>query len=97
MRESERGECVKNVAATVREILGGPEPDVSVKTLTITDGILGMTRAANQECGDGTWILADTVATRESRRFQRVPDHANCSWQSVMLRDGPVLMDWLFL
>ena len=55
----------KNVAATVCDILGGPEPGVSLKTLTITDGILGMTHAAKQECGDGTWILADTVATHE--------------------------------
>ena len=42
------------VAATVREILSGPDPDVSVKTLKITDGIRGVTRAARQSCDDGT-------------------------------------------
>ena len=42
------------VAATVGEILGEPEPNVSVKTLTIIDGILRITHAATQECDNGT-------------------------------------------
>ena len=33
--------CQKIVAATVREILAEPEPHATVRTLTITDGILG--------------------------------------------------------
>ena len=49
--ESEKKSVSKTVAATVREILG--EPNVSVKTLTITHGILGMTHAEKQECDDG--------------------------------------------
>ena len=36
--ESEKESVSKIVAATVREILGEPEPDVSEKTLTIPDG-----------------------------------------------------------
>ena len=84
--------CPRWVAATDREILGEPEPNVSVKTQTFTDGILGMRHAA-QECDNGRWILADTGATHEPvRRFQQVLDHVSCSWQLVMSRDGPVLM-----
>ena len=75
----------------------GLYPMLTVKTLTITDGIQGMTHVAKQQCDDGTWILADTGATHEPRRFQRVLDLANSSWQSVTLRDGPVLMDWFIL
>ena len=66
----------KIVAPTVREILGEPEPSASVRTLTITDGILGVTHAAKQECDDGTWILADTGATHEPvslRKGQKIP------------------------
>ena len=77
MREKGEKESVsKIVAATVREILGEPEPDVSVKSLTITDGILRMTHASKQECDDGTWILADTGATHELvalMKGQRIP------------------------
>ena len=82
----------------------GLEPGVSVKTLTIIDGILGMTHAAKQECDDGTWILADTVATREPvgvMKEQKIPASTQpcelAAGQLVMLRDGPVLMDWLIL
>ena len=63
--ESGKESVSKIAAATVREILGEPEPDVSVKSLTIIDGILRMMHAAKQECDDGTWILADTGATHE--------------------------------
>ena len=63
--ESEKESVSKNAATPVREILGEPEPDVSVKSLTIIDGILRMTHAAKQECDDGTWVLADTEATHE--------------------------------
>ena len=74
--ESEKGSVSKIVAATVREILGESEPNVSVKTLTITDGILGMTDGAKQECGNGTWILADTGATHDPvglRKGDKIP------------------------
>ena len=54
------------LAATVCEMLGEPEPDVSVKSLAITDGILRMTHAAKQECNVVTWILADNGATHDS-------------------------------
>ena len=66
MTEESEKECVpKIVAATVREILGDLDPNVSVKTLAITGGVLGVTRAAKEECDDGTWILADTGAAHE--------------------------------
>ena len=74
--ESERESVSKIVAPTVREILGEPEASASVRTLTITDGILGVTHAAKQECDDGTWILADTGATHELvslRKGQKIP------------------------
>ena len=74
--ESEKESVSKIASATVRENLGEAEPDVSVKSLTITDGILRMTHAAKQECGDGTWILADTRATHEPvamMKGQRIP------------------------
>ena len=97
--ESERENVSKIVAATVREILGDPEPSVSVRTLTITDGILGVTSAGQQECNDGTWVLADTGATHEPvsvRKGQKIPtgtlDHVSCSWRLVMSMDGLALM-----
>ena len=90
--ESERESVSKMRAATDHEILGEPEPNVSVKTQTFTDGILGMRHAA-QECDNGRWIWADTGATHEPvRRSQQVLDHVSCSCQLVMSRAGPVLM-----
>ena len=74
--ESEKESVSKIAAATLREILGEAEPDVSVKSLTITDGILRMTHTAKQDCDDGTWILTDTGATHEHvalMKGQRIP------------------------
>ena len=74
--ESEKENVSKIVAASVREILGDSEPSVSVRTLTITEGILGVTSAGQQECNDGTWVLADTGATHEPvsvRKGQKIP------------------------
>ena len=74
--EVERENMSKIVGATVREILGDPDSSVSVRTLTITDGILGMTHAAKQECDDGRWVLADTGATHEPvslRKGEKIP------------------------
>ena len=100
-KESERESVSKTVAATVREILGEPEPSVSVRTLTITGGVLGMTHAAKQECNIGTWILADTGATHEPmglRKGQKIPAGTRpCNLQlaiRVVSMDGPLLMVW---
>ena len=81
---------------TVREILGELEPHVSVKTLTITDGILGMTHAAKQECDDGTWILADTGANHETlglMRSQKISASARpCTSCQVFSRCAELLL-----
>ena len=72
----ERESVSRIVAATVREILGDPDPSVSVRTLAISDGDLGVTNAAQQACDTGTWILADTGATHEPvsvRKSQKIP------------------------
>ena len=72
----ERERVSRIVAATVREILCDPDPSVSVRTLTISDGVLGGTIAAQQACDNGTWILADTGATHEPvsvRKGQKIP------------------------
>ena len=86
--ESERENVSKIVAATVREILGDHEPSASVRTLTITDGILGVTSAGQQECDDGTWVLADTGATHEPmsvRKGQKIPAGARpCKLQLAL-------------
>ena len=74
--DGEREGVSRIVAATVREIMGDPDPSVSVKTLTISDGVLGVTIAAQQSCDNGTWILADTGATHEPvsvRKGQKIP------------------------
>ena len=69
-----------------------------MRTLTITDGILGVTSAGQHECDDGTWVLADTGGTHEPvsvRKGQKIPavlDHVSCSWQLVMSMDGLALM-----
>ena len=63
--ENERENMSKIVAATVRELLGDHGPSALMRTLTITDGILGVTSAGQQECDDGTWVLANTGATHE--------------------------------
>ena len=97
-KESERESVSKTVAATVREILGEPEPSVSVRTLTITGGVLGMTHAAKQECNIGTWILADTGATHEPmglRKGQKIPAGTRpCNLQLAISRvDGWTIAD----
>ena len=101
--DRERESVSRIVAATVREILGDPDASASVRTLAISDGVLGVTIAAQQACDNGTWILADTGAThepvsvRKDRRFQQVLDHVSCSWQLVMWMDGQVMMVWFIL
>ena len=45
--------------------MGDIEPDVSLKTLWSSGGILGVTSNTIRSCNDGTWILADTGATHE--------------------------------
>ena len=74
--DGERESVSRIVAATVREILGDPDPSVSVRTLAISDGVLGVIIAAQQACDNGTWILADTGATHEPvsvRKGQKIP------------------------
>ena len=74
--DGERESVSRIVATTVLEILGDPDPSVSVRTLAISDGVLGVTLAAQQACDNGTWILADTGATHERasvRKGQKIP------------------------